>query len=167
MSIVAAENCFRRGLAALVANRPREASELFGAAVRLERDNRVHRPRMRYLSYLGLSLAQADGATPEALRACEVAARADAFDAELLLNLGRVYVIAGKTTRALAALERGRKLAPRYEPIRRALRRIDRRRRPCVPFLDRSHPVNVALGRMRSRGLSMLGRDRLVESTRF
>ena len=65
MSLVAAETCFRRGLAALVSNRPREAAELFGAAVRLERENRVHRPRMRYLSYLGLSMAQADGATPE------------------------------------------------------------------------------------------------------
>lgn len=150
MPILSAENQFRKGLAALVDNDPRTAASHFHSAIQIERQRAVARPQMRYLSYYGLSLAQSQGASPEAIRACEAAARRDFFNPDLFLNLGRVYMLAGKTTRALETLERGRKLAPRNPTIAAEIAKIDRRARPPIPALDRDHPINRALGRMRA-----------------
>jgi predicted Zn-dependent protease len=151
MNLEAAELHFHRGLTALAQNRIEQATLEFGWAVQLEREQRAVRPQMRYLSYLGLSLARAHGATPEAIRACETAARHDVLDPEMLLNLGRVYAMAGKTTRAITAFASGLALAPGHRALREELRRLDRRRTPPLPFLDRSHPLNRHLGRLRAR----------------
>ncbi|HET6374124.1 MAG TPA: hypothetical protein VFG76_12515 [Candidatus Polarisedimenticolia bacterium] len=136
-------------MAALKDGRPVEAAALFESAMRIEKLKGNARRQMRYLSYFGLSTALADRPTPEAIQACEVAARQDFFNPELLLNLGRVYMMAGKTTRALATLERGAVLAPKNKAIRRELKRVDRRSRPPIPWMSRNHPLNQFLGRVR------------------
>jgi tetratricopeptide (TPR) repeat protein len=105
---------------------------------------------MRCLSFYGLSVALADRPTPEAIKACEVAARRNFYSAELQLNLGKIYMLAGKTTRALAAFERGLKIAPGNRVIRAEIAGAERRRRPPIPWMKRSHPLNRFLGRMRA-----------------
>jgi len=150
MPILEAENHFRKGLVALVENDGPNAVTHFQSAIQIERQRAVTTPQMRYLSYYGLALARSHGATPEAVQACELAARRDFFNPDLLLNLGRVYLMAGKTTRALAALERGLILAPRHAAIRAELQRNDRRQPPPLSFVPRNHPVNHWLGRLRA-----------------
>lgn len=150
MPILSAENQFRKGLQSLVDGDPPSAAGFFHAAIQVERQRAVARPQMRYLSYYGLALAQANGASPEAIRACEAAARRDFFNPDLLLNLGRVYLLAGKTTRALATFEQGLRLAPSHPALRAELARIDRRQQPPVAFLPRNHSVNRLLGRIRA-----------------
>jgi hypothetical protein len=61
-----------------------------------------------------------------------------------------VLALAGQTTRALATLERGLRLAPRHKALKTELRRHCRRTPPPVPFLTRDHPVNRALGKLRA-----------------
>ncbi len=151
MSIVSAENAFKKGLASFVEGRYIEAAQLFNAAIRTEKERGVGRPQMRYLSYYGLSMARAHGATPDAIRACETAARRDFFNPDLQLNLGRVYMLAGRTHRAFAALERGLKLAPRHRALVAELERFERRRMPVIPGLRRDHSLNILLGRLRHR----------------
>ena len=150
MPILSAENQFRKGLQALVDGDTPAAAGFFHAAIQVERQRAVARPQMRYLSYYGLALAQANGATPEAIRACEAAARRDFFNPDLLLNLGRVYVLAGKTTRALSTFEQGLRLAPSHPALRAELARLDRRQQPPLAFLPRNHSVNRLLGRVRA-----------------
>jgi len=58
---------------------PDGASELFQSAILIELQHGVRRPQMRYLSYYGLSRAQARGATPDTIQACETASRRDFF----------------------------------------------------------------------------------------
>lgn len=150
MAILSAENLFRKGLAALSEGDALEAQALFHAAIQAERRRGIRRPQMRYLSFYGLSLALAKGATSEAVRACEVAARSEQATADLFLNLAKVYQMAGKLTRALDACERGLLMDPSHPALRALLSRLDRRRRPPLPFLRRSNALNRWLGKVRS-----------------
>ena len=149
MPILSAENCFKRGLVALAAGKPSEATTLFQAAMAIEQNRGVGRPQMRYLSFYGLSLAHSPRSTQEAVRACEEAAREESFNPDLFLNLGKVYLRSGKRTRALETFERGLRLDPKHRDLRTALRKTDRRSNPAVSGLDRSHPLNRLLGRIR------------------
>lgn len=149
MPILSAENSFRKGLVALVEGDPATASTHFQSAILIERQHGVTRPQMRYLSYYGLSLAQSRGATPEAVQACETASRRDFFNPDLLLNLGRVYLLANKTTKALAAFERGLQMAPEHKALLAEHGKFDRRQPPPLSMLSRSHPLNKVLGKLR------------------
>jgi tetratricopeptide (TPR) repeat protein len=151
MALKAAESRFQEGLAALAAGRPAEASEHFKAALTLEKEHGALRPRMRHLSYYGLSLARAHRPTVQAVRLCEVAARQDPHDPECLLNLGRVYLMIGKTTSGLATLERGLRIEPGHDGLKRELAHADRRGRPVLPGAGRDHPLNRWLGRLLAR----------------
>ena len=149
MPILSAENSFRKGLAAMVDGDAAAATTFFQAAILIERQHGVTRPQMRYLSYYGLSLAHSRGATPEAIQACETAARRDFFNPDLILNLGRVYALANKTTKALAAFERGLAMAPGHKVMRAELAKLDRRQAPPLSIVSRNHPLNKMLGRLR------------------
>ena len=149
MNTLSAENKYREGLAALSAGRAEEASELFEKAMRAERRHNVTQPQMRYLSYFGLSVALAQGANKDALRACEMAVRKEVYNPDLFLNLGKVYAMAGRMSKALTIFSKGLKLDPRHRGLRLAMKNLDRRGRVSVGWLDRSHPVNTLLGRMR------------------
>jgi tetratricopeptide (TPR) repeat protein len=104
---------------------------------------------MRYLSYWGLALAQARRAH-EAVQACEMAARGEPYNPDLLLNLGRVHLLTGRLTLALATLERARRMAPWHKGIAIELSKVDRRKAPPLPMLHRDHPINRLLGKWRS-----------------
>jgi len=149
MHILSAENNFRRGLASLVDGDATAAAEHFQSAILTEVQHGVKRPQMRYLSYYGLSRAQAFGATPQSIQACETAARRDFFNPDLLLNLGRVYLLAGKTTKALSAFQRGLELAPSHKGLLAEFTKIDRREAPPLGIVSRSHPLNRLLGKLR------------------
>jgi tetratricopeptide (TPR) repeat protein len=148
MSQPSAENSFRRGLVALSGGDPETASSHFQAAIVIERQQGVARTQMRYLSYYGLSRALAKGATPQAIEACEVAARRDEFNADLLCNLGRVYLLAGKTTKALAAFERGLALNPSHKALAVEIAKVERRNTPPLSVVSRDHALNKWLGRL-------------------
>jgi tetratricopeptide (TPR) repeat protein len=150
MPILSAENSFRKGLVALVEGDPGAAATHFQSAIIIERQHGVTRPQMRYLSYYGLSLAQSRSANSEAIQACETASRRDFFNPDLLLNLGRVYMIAGKTTKALAAFERGIAIAPSHKALRAELGKFERRQAPPLSMVSRSHPLNKFLGKLRA-----------------
>jgi len=150
MPVLSAENCFRRGLAALAQGDPETAANHFQAAIVTELQHGVKRPQMRYLSYYGLSRAKIRGANTQAIQACETAARRDFFNPELHLNLGRVYLMAGKTSKALSAFQRGLETAPGHKALLAEHAKIDRREAPPLPFIARSHVLNKTLGKLRS-----------------
>ena len=149
MPIFSAEKSFRRGLLAITDGDPGAAANHFQSAIFIEVQHAVRRPQMRYLSYYGLSQSLAEGATPQTIQACETAARRDFFNPDLLLNLGRVYLLAGKTTKALATLQRGLELAPKHKGLLAEYTKIDRREAPPLSIVSRSHPLNKMLGKLR------------------
>lgn len=159
MAILAADNCFKKGLTALAQGRPAEATAMFEAAMVIERERGVGRPQMRYLSYYGLGLAQSSRPTKEAIKACETAATRDFFNPDLFLNLGKVYLLAGKYTRAMQVFEHGLKIAPRHPALRAELERVDRRAKPPFPKLSRNHFLNRWFGMLRARFLTTTRRQ--------
>ncbi|HZN56138.1 MAG TPA: tetratricopeptide repeat protein [Candidatus Polarisedimenticolaceae bacterium] len=168
MAILSAENSFRKGLVALVEGDPAAATTHFQSAILIERQHGVARPQMRYLSYYGLTLAQSRGANPESIQACETASRRDFFNPDLLLNLGRVYLLAGKTTKALATFERGLAIAPGHKALRAEHAKVDRRSPPPLSMLSRTHPLNKLLGKtlaaLRSHTPRWIGGSRATTS---
>ncbi len=150
-----AEHHYRTGLEALRSGEPLPASECFSLALDADRRAGSIRPPLRYLSYYGLSHAMAHGPDRHTIRACEIAAARDDFDAVLQWNLGRAYLLTGQVSRALIALQRGALLDPTNELLRSELRRVDRRSTPVVPSLARGHALNRILGRLRKAWLSM------------
>ncbi len=77
--------------------------------------------------------------------------------AELFLNLGRAYIAAGRRKEAVDSLERGLKHG-RSNDLLNELRGIGIRRKPVLPFLDRSNPINKYIGMM----LYMKNNDRVA-----
>jgi Flp pilus assembly protein TadD len=153
MSSLSAENYFKKGLSAIVEQSFADAALMFRRALELDRQRAKRQPDMRYLSYYGYSLAKgkmSKASTSAAIQACRTAVSRQRQDPVLFLNLGRVYVIAGKVSLAADAFERALALAPDDPTIRAELARVDRRSRPVIRILPRNHSVNVWLGRLRA-----------------
>jgi predicted Zn-dependent protease len=150
MTTLSADSHFRRGIAALNARDAARAASHFEEAIYAERLRGAIRPRARFLSYYGLSRALTNGATREAIQACELAVARDSFDPTLHLNLARVYLLAHRKSRALDVLERARRLHPGHAALEALLAKVDRRCRPVVVGLGRNHTVNKVLGRVRT-----------------
>lgn len=104
-----------------------------------------------YLSYTGLLAAMAEQRFGDAESLCREAVGMKHNHAQLYLNLADVYIQAGRTSEAVATLEKGLISAGRDFRIRRALEKLGVRREPVFAFLHRSHPVNRTLGRLRHR----------------
>ncbi len=151
MLLPSAEESFNRGIQAFEENRNREAMALFEAAIELERRFGQERPQARYLSYYGLCLGLERGDLREALRFCREAVTLEGYNADVRCNLGRVLVRAGRRKEAYINFVRGLRVEPCHPTILRGIRQMGVRRRPVVPFLSRTNPLNVLLGRMRIR----------------
>lgn len=104
-----------------------------------------------YLSYTGLLAAMAEQRFGDAESLCREAVGMKHNHAQLYLNLADVYIQAGRTSEAVATLEKGLISAGRDFRIRRALEKLGVRREPVFAFLHRSHPLNRTLGRLRHR----------------
>jgi tetratricopeptide (TPR) repeat protein len=151
MDSLSPENFGRQGHEAMKHRDFKGAAEFFRRAIDLDKERNKRFPEMRYLSYYGLSLARAGLSRKIAIEACGSAVSRQRTDPVLHLNLGRVYRLAGKTTRAMKAFESGLELAPGNAILTKELRRLDRRGKPVISFMDRSNPVNQVLGRMRAK----------------
>jgi len=155
MPILVAEISFKKGLVALARGNAFEAAQHFEHAVVTERERRVPRPQMRYLSYYGLATALCRKPTPESIRVCELAARTDSFNPVLELNLGKVYLLAGQRTKARAAFRRGLATAPEHAGLRLELDRMEAEDRGSG---RRGLGLQDALGALRSAVSSLTHR---------
>ena len=146
----AAEQSFQCGKDALASRKIREAFAFFSGAIEIERRMSGMRPiQARYVSYYGLTLASTRGDLHEAVRCCRTAAKMEGYRPDLCWNLGRVLLLADRRREAHRALQRAARLQPDHRGIQRDLGGMGRRTRPVLPFLARSNPVNIALGRVR------------------
>jgi tetratricopeptide (TPR) repeat protein len=149
MDLSTSENSFRRGLRAVDRGDHLEALAYFEAAVQLASRLGTEAVPMKYLSYYGLCLAVCSDRLDEAREFCEAAVRSEFYNPDAYWNLGRVYLRTGDRSLAFSTIVRGLQLNPRHAGLVGELRRLGIRRRPVLPLLDRGHPVNRLLGRLR------------------
>jgi tetratricopeptide (TPR) repeat protein len=69
-----------------------------------------------------------------------------AMAAILCLNLGRAYFAAGKRVQALEAFEKGLKYEKGNRELISELQALGKRKKPPLPFLSRSNPLNKYIG---------------------
>lgn len=115
----------------------------FRRAHELERNNPY------FLSYFGLALALAERKWADAERLCESALPMKRNQAQLYLNLAEVCLLAGKKRDAVETLEVGLQHASRDVRLQRMIQSLGVRTDSVLGFLDRRHPLNRTLGKIR------------------
>ena len=101
------------------------------------------------LSYFALCLAMVHRRFKEAVELCKRAIDLEFYNGDHYANLARVYIAGNNRKKAYETMESGLKVASENENLRAVRREMGVRSRPTVPFLDRSHPINVSLGQAR------------------
>jgi Flp pilus assembly protein TadD len=96
-------------------------------------------------------MARAERQFSEAERLCLKAIELRHNHPQLYLNLADVYQSAEQPQEAIEVLEKGLTSTGRHYRIRHTLKRLGRRRKPVLAFLDRSNPMNRVLGKLRHR----------------
>jgi tetratricopeptide (TPR) repeat protein len=136
---------FEEGIKALNAGKTEEALGLFEQAAEKEETPLVS-------SYLAYCRAKETGVYLHAVSLCMEAIKEDPKQADVYLNLGRIYLMAGQKRAAIRAFDLGLRCG-KHTNIVKELEGIGRRKRPPLPFLSRSNPCNKFLGKF----LKMLG----------
>lgn len=111
-------------------------------------------------SYLAYCLAREHRRGAKAVNMALRAVQAEEKHPIIYLNLGRIYLTLGKSQKALQAYRRGLQYQ-RNPLLLHHIEMICPRQTCTLPFLKRSNPVNVLLGRLRARlfsGFSVAGR---------
>lgn len=102
-----------------------------------------------FYSYLGQAIARCEGRKHDGLELCRHAVQIEPFRPENYLNLAQLSVMVGNRRAAIRALRDGLALDPEHRGLRLLQRRLGVRARPPIPFLARSNPLNVLIGRWR------------------
>ncbi len=147
----AAEDSFEKGIRAMRDKEWKAATAFFEAAVTLESQFAKDSPQARYRSYYGLCLGLAKKRHEDALTYCQSAIQLEHYNPDLHWNLGRVLFDAGRKREAYRSFVRGLKIEPGHRGLVGDIKRMGLRNRPVLPFLSRTNPINVTLGRMRSQ----------------
>jgi len=101
-------------------------------------------------SFLALCIARERGQTNKAVALCREALEAEPDNSILYLNMGKIYLMQGKTEEAIEILRKGLTQGTN-EQIIAELGRIGTRRPPPLSFLSRDNPLNKYLGIILSR----------------
>jgi Flp pilus assembly protein TadD len=136
---------FKLGIRLLRDKSYSRALAYFRRALELEHKNPY------FLSYLGLATALAERNWADGERLCESALPMKPNQAQLYLNLADVCLLANKKSAAVDALEVGLRHAPHDVRLRRMLESLGVRTNLVLGFLDRRHPLNRTLGKIRHR----------------
>jgi tetratricopeptide (TPR) repeat protein len=112
------------------------------------------------LSYYGFLIAVAERNPKEGIRICKDALEAfktsRAFGGEFFysvfyLNLGRAYIKGNNRAEAFNAFREGLVHDPENHDLHLEMTKLGKRKRPPVPFLDRSNPINKYIGLLKSK----------------
>ncbi len=119
-----------------------EKGDTLIALIELEKIER-HTPLTR--SYHAYVIARERGEFTHALALCRKSLREEPRNTRLYLNLGRVFLAAGRRDQAIRAFRQGLKFG--NDPkIRRHLDQLGLRKPEPIPALDRNNPLNKYLG---------------------
>ncbi len=146
-----ADRWFAHGRALALDGRFRDALEPLERALAYSVDESDLGYLARLRSWLGVTIAMTGGSATRARNLCEEAVYVRPRDAELYVNLARVFVHADRRDLAIACCQTAIALAPDHEGAVGIIRQFGLRRKPVFGFLDRSNPVNKYVGLLRHR----------------
>lgn len=132
------EELVARGIRAINSGKTAVALGCFEEAVK------IHSTPANW-SYLAFCLARERRQFDYAIRLCQEAIAKDPHSSVHYLNLGRVYLLAGRKDDAIRTFRQGL-LYEGNAAIVGELRRLGLRKPPVLTFLRRDHPLNKYLG---------------------
>ena len=104
----------------------------------------------RHLTFCGLLMATVEGRMKEGLALCHQALQLGFSDADVYLNLARLYSLSGQRKRAVTVLRKGMgAVTPRHPGIMSELDRLSPRSAP-LSTLHRDNVLNKNLGKLRA-----------------
>lgn len=103
-----------------------------------------------YLSHFALCLAHVEKDYARALRLARQAVEVCPMEPVYYVNLGKVQRLRGDNRSAYQAFSRAHQLDKKHPAAAAELARMGIRRPPLIRFLPRSHPANIALGKLRA-----------------
>jgi Flp pilus assembly protein TadD len=145
MAETEALNSFKHGVQLLKGGYPQKALLELRRCVEFDSANPY------YLSFLGLAIARSEKRWAEAVKLCETALQFKRKELQLHLNLAEVYAASGQRSDAIFILDRARESFGANPRLAKARSRVEKRRSPILPFLDRQNPLNKSLGKLRHR----------------
>jgi tetratricopeptide (TPR) repeat protein len=107
------------------------------------------------LSYYGCLIAIVENNPKEGIKICEESIKqldtsmpfgTEFFYPIFYLNLGRAYLKGGKKAEAIKAFQQGLRNDPDNSDLQWEMRKLGTRKKPVVPFLTRSNPINKYIG---------------------
>jgi tetratricopeptide (TPR) repeat protein len=104
-----------------------------------------------YYSYLGYGIARCQKRTEEGLKLCRHAVKLQFYEPDNYVNLARTALLANERGEAVQAVRKGLKVDRNNLELQALFRELGIRQSPVLPFLARSNPLNLVLGRIRSR----------------
>ena len=138
-----------RGVTACKRGDWREGLAILGA-IAAEEGSSQELPANFY-SYLGHGIARFEGRRREGLALCKHAVRLERSRGEHYFHLAQIYLMAENRSAAVRVVFEGLAADPRSQRLQWLSEELGIRRRPVLPFLGRSNPVNIWLGRWRHR----------------
>jgi tetratricopeptide (TPR) repeat protein len=127
------------------------AGDAVAAHGQFERAHRRAPGEPRIMSWYGLTLVLVEKNSNLGVLYCDQALRVAGPEPELLLNQARAHLALGQRERAVRAIQRGLAAAPLDPALKMAQDSLGYRRKPVLPCLGRSNPVNRWLGKLRHR----------------
>jgi tetratricopeptide (TPR) repeat protein len=99
------------------------------------------------LSIMGYSLAKESGRIKEGISLCEKALKFNPRESEHYLNLGRIYLLAGKKEHAIKVFKTGLRVG-KDRRILHELKNLGVRKPPVFGGFHRDHVLNIAAGKL-------------------
>lgn len=113
-----------------------------------EGDEKEGLPGLFY-SYLGYGIALRDKRVRDGLKLCRHSIEVEFYQSENYVNLARTYLLARDRKGAVKTVRAGLKIDRNNQALIAMYKELGIRGRPVLSFLDRAHPINVFLGRVR------------------
>jgi hypothetical protein len=102
-----------------------------------------------FYSYLGYGIALRDRRIRDGLKLCRHSIEVEFYQAENYFNLARTCLLANDRKRAVQAVRGGLKIDRNNPHLLALYKELGIRSQPVLRFLDRAHPLNQLLGRIR------------------
>jgi tetratricopeptide (TPR) repeat protein len=136
---------FLHGIEYYRRNRLQEAANSFRAAFKDNPENPL------YLSYYGLIVALQENCLQDGITFCRAAIQRAPYEADLYLNLSRIFQFARQRQKALETLVQGISSVPDNQNLKKEMKRMGMRRKPFFQGFSRDHLLNRFLGRITYR----------------
>jgi len=113
----------------------------------MENNSHVSAENSEMFSVMGYSIAKDSGQIKEGIALCEKALSLNPHQCEHYLNLGRIYLLAGRKQHAMKIFKTGLKVRTDSRLIHE-LKSLGVRKSPIFSGYDRDHALNVVAGKI-------------------